>query len=70
MTTKKGFIKNEMGDEKTRLYPDLYKKMKTCKLQDFKQEYKDLLVKNLLELYQTMNKMGTYLRNFTIVLDL
>ena len=47
-TTQKRFIKNGMLDEITLTYPDIYEMLKTCKLQDFKQEYEDLVFKNFL----------------------
>ena len=43
-----------MEDEETHTYPDVHKMLKTCKLQDFKQEYENLLFDNFSELYQTI----------------
>ena len=53
-TIKKGYVENGMEDEETHTYPDVHKMLKTCKIQDFKQEYENLLFDNLYELYQTM----------------
>ena len=55
-TTKKGFVENGMLDENTELYPDIIKMLQTCKLQDFKKEWEDLLLNNFSKLYQTMKK--------------
>lgn len=57
-TTKKGCVENGMEDEVTHTYPDLYRMLKAYKLQDFKQEYDNLLYENFSELYQTMKKNG------------
>ena len=57
-TTKKGFIVNGMLDENIHTYPDIVKLLKTCKLQDFKQEYEDLVFSNFSELYQCMKTHG------------
>ena len=57
-TTKKGFVENGMEDEETHTYPDVFKMLKTCKLQDFKQEYENLLFDNFSELYQKMKNDG------------
>ena len=47
-----------MEDEETHTYPEVHKMLKTCKLQDFKQEYENLLFDNFSELYQTMKNNG------------
>ena len=57
-TTNKGYVENGMEDEETHTYPDVHKMLKTCKLQDFKQDYENLLFDNFSELYQTMKKNG------------
>ena len=57
-TTKKGFVENGMEDDKTHTYPDIHKMLKTCKLQDFKQEYENLLFANFSQLYQCMKNDG------------
>jgi hypothetical protein len=57
-TTKKSFVVNGMMDENTHTYPDIFKMMKTCKLQDYKQEYENLLFAHLPVLYQTMKETG------------
>ena len=57
-TTKKGYIKNGMIDELTEIYPDIITMLQTCKLQDVKQEYEDLLFDNFSILYQTMKSKG------------
>ena len=57
-TTKKGHVENGMEDEETHTYPDMHKMLKTCKLQDFKQEYENLLFDIFSELYQTIKNNG------------
>ena len=56
--TKKGYVENGMEDEETHTYPDVHNMLKTCKIQDFKQEYENLLFDNFSELYQTMKENG------------
>ena len=57
-TTKKGFLMNGMLDENVETYPDIFKMLKTCKLQDFKKDYEDLLFKNFSKLYKCMKETG------------
>ena len=47
-----------MEDEETRTFPDVHKMLKTCKLQEFKKQYDNLLFDNLSELYLTMKNNG------------
>ena len=47
-----------MEDEETHTYPDVHRMLKTCQLQDFKQEYENLLFDKFSELYQTMKNNG------------
>ena len=56
--TKKGFVENGMEDNDTHTYPDIHKMLKTCKLQDFKQEYESLLSADFSQLYQCMKNDG------------
>ena len=57
-TTKKGFVENGMEDDDTHTYPDIHKNLKTRKLQDFKQEYENLLFADFSRLYQFMKNDG------------
>ena len=47
-----------MLDEIADIYSDFHKMIKKCKPSDFKQEYKDLIVNNISELYKMMRKRG------------
>ena len=57
-TTKKVFVENGMEDDVTHIYPDIHTMLKICKLQDFKQEYENLLFADFSQLYLCMKNNG------------
>ena len=51
---EKCYIENGMIDKNTHTYPDVIKMLQTCKLQEVKKEYEDLLFDNFSVLHKVM----------------